>query len=209
MRYQGKITRWQDDKGFGFIAWHGGGNPVFVHIKAFSESSRRPQVGDIVTYELAKDQTGRARAELVRYPSRNAPALSTGYRAGAGPLVFTLLFALFVVASAIIDRIPGIIIAVYGMLSVFTFVAYALDKSAARSGNWRTSESTLLLLGLAGGWPGALVAQRLLRHKSSKATFLQVFWATVFLNVAAVSYLVWEGEAGLVNALIRELLAKN
>lgn len=167
MRYQGKITRWQDDKGFGFIAWHGGGDPVFVHIKAFSGNSRRPQVGDIVTYELATDEKGRARAELVRYPSRNAPAVSTGHRDGSGPIVFTLLFALFVVASVIVGRIPGVTIAVYGMLSVVTFVAYALDKSAARAGNWRTPESTLLLLGLAGGWPGALVAQRLLRHKSS------------------------------------------
>jgi len=96
-----------------------------------------------------------------------------------------------------------IIIAVYGVLSAVTFFAYALDKSAARSGSWRTQESTLLLMGLAGGWPGALVAQRLLRHKSIKATFLKPFWVTVILNVAAVGFLVWEGEAGPVNALIR------
>jgi len=202
MRYQGKITRWQDDKGFGFIAWHGGGNPVFVHIKAFSQSARRPEVGDIVTYELAKDASGRNRAELVRFSRSGAVERPRRSRSGPGSIVFALLFTLFVVASAIAGRIPGLIIAVYGVLSAVTFFAYALDKSAARSGSWRTQESTLLLLGLAGGWPGALVAQSRLRHKSSKAAFQQVFWATVLLNVAAVGYLIWAGEAAVVNAFI-------
>jgi len=57
-------------------------------------------------------------------------------------------------------------------------------------------------MGLVGGWPGALAAQRLLRHKSSKQEFLSVFWVTVFLNVVAVGYLVWSGDAGFINQLI-------
>ena len=205
MRYQGKITRWEDDKGFGFITWHGGGTPVFVHIKAFSSRARRPQVGDIVTYELAQDTKGRARAEQVRYPRQSVPAASTAPSTGAMPVAFTLVFMLFVIAAAFFHRIPGIVVAVYAGLSAVTFFAYAWDKSAARNGRWRTQESTLLLMGLAGGWPGALAAQRLLRHKSSKAAYLQAFWATVLLNAAGLGYLVWEGEAGVVNALIRGL----
>lgn len=206
MRYQGKITHWQDDKGFGFIAWHGGGSPVFIHIKAFSQSSRRPAVGDIVTYELAKDANGRARAELARFSRQNVPKRPLQHRSSAGPIVFIFMFAVFIVASAIVGRIPGVLVAVYGVLSVVTLFAYAWDKSAARLGRWRTRESTLLLMGLAGGWPGALIAQRQFRHKSSKAAFQQVFWATVLLNVAAVGYLVWEGEAGVLNALLTRLL---
>jgi uncharacterized membrane protein YsdA (DUF1294 family) len=66
-----------------------------------------------------------------------------------------------------------------------TLVAYALDKSAAVAGRWRVSEQSLLLLGLAGGWPGGLVAQQLLRHKSSKSSFRNAFWGTVVVNVAA------------------------
>jgi uncharacterized membrane protein YsdA (DUF1294 family) len=65
-----------------------------------------------------------------------------------------------------------------------TFMAYALDKSAAQRGTWRTKETTLHLLALVGGWPGALLAQQLLRHKSSKTQFRHVFWATVLINVA-------------------------
>lgn len=74
--------------------------------------------------------------------------------------------------------------ALYAVASVACFIAYALDKSAARKGRRRTPERTLLLLGLAGGWPGGLAAQQLLRHKSAKTSFLVKFWLTVFLNLA-------------------------
>jgi uncharacterized membrane protein YsdA (DUF1294 family) len=66
-----------------------------------------------------------------------------------------------------------------------TYVAYALDKSSARRGEWRTTESALHALSVVGGWPGALLAQQFLRHKSTKAEFRSVFWATVVVNVAA------------------------
>jgi uncharacterized membrane protein YsdA (DUF1294 family) len=79
--------------------------------------------------------------------------------------------------------------ALYGIASAVCFIVYALDKSAARQGRRRTPERTLLLLGLAGGWPGGLAAQRLLRHKSSKTSFLLKFWLTVALNLAALTAL--------------------
>jgi uncharacterized membrane protein YsdA (DUF1294 family) len=76
-----------------------------------------------------------------------------------------------------------LIAATYACLSVITFVVYAIDKSAARRKGQRTPERTLHLLSLAGGWPGALLAQRWLRHKSAKASFRRVFWVTVAVNV--------------------------
>ncbi|MDN4053188.1 DUF1294 domain-containing protein [Massilia sp. YIM B02763] len=76
-------------------------------------------------------------------------------------------------------------------LSVVCFAVYANDKAAARRGGRRTPERTLLALALLGGWPGALLAQRRLRHKTSKAAFQRVFWLTVALNVAACAWLVW------------------
>ena len=69
-------------------------------------------------------------------------------------------------------------------MSLLCFLAYAKDKSAARSGGRRTKESTLLILGLLCGWPGAVMAQQLLRHKSTKTSFQIAFWVTVVLNVA-------------------------
>jgi uncharacterized membrane protein YsdA (DUF1294 family) len=82
-----------------------------------------------------------------------------------------------------------LIAALYAGLSIVTFVVYAMDKSAATRGNWRTKESTLHLLALAGGWPGAFLAQQMLRHKSSKASFRRVYRVTVLLNVAAFAVL--------------------
>lgn len=72
-------------------------------------------------------------------------------------------------------------------LSAVTFMAYGMDKRAARRGTWRTSERTLHLLSLAGGWPGALVAQMLLRHKSRKPAFRLMYWFTVAANVAVIA----------------------
>ena len=50
-------------------------------------------------------------------------------------------------------------------------------------------ERTLHLFSLLGGWPGALAAQRLFRHKSSKASFQTTYWITVALNCAALGWL--------------------
>jgi len=79
---------------------------------------------------------------------------------------------------------PAALWAAYGVISVVCFVLYAVDKHAARRGLPRTRERTLLLAGFAGGWPGALLAQRWLRHKSAKAEFLAKFWGTVGANLA-------------------------
>ena len=79
---------------------------------------------------------------------------------------------------------------VYAAGSLACFTMYAVDKAAAKAGRWRTSENTLLLMGLACGWPGAVVAQTVLRHKSSKRSFASRFWLTVLMNVALFIYLV-------------------
>lgn len=83
------------------------------------------------------------------------------------------------------------ILLVYGVASTACFIMYALDKQAARAGRRRISERSLLLAGLACGWPGAWLAQRWLRHKSSKTAFLWRFRITVLLNAAAVAAIVY------------------
>ena len=96
--------------------------------------------------------------------------------------------------------------AIYWMLG-FSAVAIALygkDKLAAIRGNWRVSEGTLHLLAVAGGWPGAAVAQRLFNHKTSKRSFRQVFWLTVLLNCALIA---WTFTASG-QALLREQLVE-
>ena len=187
MRYQGKITDWKDDKGFGFITPNDGNQRVFVHIKSFSSRQQRPVGNEIVTYELRHDVKGRPQAERVAFVGkRGAPASPSGQN--NAPLILTAAFLVFVAGSVFAGRLPIAVAGLYMVASLVAFIAYALDKSAARNDQWRTQESTLHLFALAGGWPGALAAQRLLRHKSRKHSFQFVFWVTVVLNCCALAW---------------------
>ena len=93
-------------------------------------------------------------------------------------------------------------------ISIVTFVVYAVDKAAAMRGSWRISEKTLHILALAGGWPGGLIAQQTLRHKSSKPSFQAVFWVTVVLNCVVMAYFLTPNGSENVMALLKDLLAE-
>ncbi|MCH8620610.1 DUF1294 domain-containing protein [Undibacterium sp. TS12] len=69
-------------------------------------------------------------------------------------------------------------------MSMITLIMYGLDKAAARKKTGRISERSLLLCGLACGWPGAILAQQMFRHKTRKPGFRLRFFATIILNVA-------------------------
>ena len=188
MRYQGRITDWKDDKGFGFVTPNGGGKNVFVHIKSFSNRQRRPVGNELVTYELKIDSKGRPQGENVAFVGDRPSQTSTpGW--GIGTLSFAILFLAFVTGTVIAGKLPFVVLGIYLLGSGVAFVAYALDKSAAQKDSWRTPESTLHLFSLVGGWPGALLAQRTLRHKSKKQSFRVIFWSTVVLNCAALGWL--------------------
>lgn len=189
MRYQGKITDWKDDQGFGFVMPNGGGKKAFVHINNFSKRISRPTNGDLITYELATDQQKRAFAKdvlFVRRQTHTAPANLISTLGNYFGLTFSLLLGVLV----FIGKLPFTLLGIYLALSIIAFVAYGLDKSAARKGHWRTKESTLHLLSLIGGWPGALLAQKKFHHKSSKKEFQMIFWATVVINVTGLIWLI-------------------
>jgi uncharacterized membrane protein YsdA (DUF1294 family) len=78
--------------------------------------------------------------------------------------------------AVFMGTLPVIILLIYAILSMLTFTLYWKDKRAARNGNHRTSESSLQWLSLIGGWPGGLIAQHTLHHKSSKKSFLLTYW---------------------------------
>jgi uncharacterized membrane protein YsdA (DUF1294 family) len=102
-----------------------------------------------------------------------------------------IAFAGIYFAADLAWAIPPALALVYLGASLACFTAYAIDKSAARSRARRTPERTLLLLGLACGWPGAVLAQQWLRHKSSKASFRARFWLTVLANVGLFAAFGW------------------
>lgn len=75
-------------------------------------------------------------------------------------------------------------LAAYGGVSLMTFLLYWNDKRKARAEAWRTPENVLHAMELAGGWPGALLAQQVFRHKTRKVSFQVVFWFIVLLHQA-------------------------
>ena len=84
--------------------------------------------------------------------------------------------------------------AAYAAMSLLAFLLYAADKRRATRREWRISESTLHLVELLGGWPGALVAQQLLRHKRQKRSYIFVFWLIVVAHIAAWALIVVNGD---------------
>jgi uncharacterized membrane protein YsdA (DUF1294 family)/cold shock CspA family protein len=186
MRIKGKLKSWNDDRGFGFIEPIDGGQEIFVHIKAFGSLGGRPQVNELVWFEIEVGPQGKNRATNVAFVRR--PAARTKDHEPRAPrglgLVAIPAFVLLYIVVSIAWQPPLILACIYVGASAVTFLAYARDKSAAQGGAWRISETALHLFALAGGWPGALLAQHFLRHKSRKFEFLVVFWGTVILNVA-------------------------
>ncbi len=88
------------------------------------------------------------------------------------------------------------------LASLVTFAFYAWDKRRATRNEWRTPEKILHLCALLGGWPGAFLAQRLLRHKNAKIPFQIVFWLIVLIfQYAAIDALLdWRLTRGITNA---------
>jgi uncharacterized membrane protein YsdA (DUF1294 family)/cold shock CspA family protein len=201
MRTIGKITHWNQQKAYGFITPSSGTNRVFVHIRAFKNRHLPPELNQVVLYSLSKDKQGRPCAVKVtrasEIPSRNPKSITK---------LFLILFAIGFIAVAAWSvstyNMPIQILYLYLAASAVTFLIYAKDKRAARRNRWRTPESTLHTLALIGGWPGALIAQQVLRHKSRKNAFQFAFWATVVLNCVAFGWLFTEQGAEMLRLLV-------
>lgn len=189
MRFAGQLISWNAERGFGFIEPAEGGQEIFLHVSAVPTQLRPPKIGQRFTFEVELNREGKKRASNVgveraplkrRQPRKDYPAPWSVASALAIP-VFIAIYIAVALTCGVSIWFAG----AYGALSIVCLLAYASDKSAAMAGRWRASEKSLLLLGLVGGWPGGLVAQQLLRHKSSKASFRRAFWATVLVNVTA------------------------
>lgn len=181
-----KIVEWDRQKGFGFLLV--GRQRVFLHKNNFAERHKKPEVGDVIHFVMGKDAKGRACAT-------NAVHANDGGR-------ITLL-NLFVIAGLLVS--PAVALqrraidlrwagAFLLAVNAVTYSAYASDKRAAREGSRRWPEKSLHLLELLGGWPGAFVAQRRLRHKCSKGRYQFWFWLIVmaYQFIALDSLQHWE-----------------
>jgi uncharacterized membrane protein YsdA (DUF1294 family)/cold shock CspA family protein len=181
MRYQGRITDWNDERGSGFIAPKQGGERVYFHATVLANRSRRPVGNEIVSYTLRTDERGRPQAHDVSFAGQRSPTVAA--------FMIAFVFLAIVAQLVVVGRLPMAVLAWYLFASAATYLTYAADKADAGAGRWRTPESTLHFLGLVGGWPGALVARQKFRHKTRKRTFIGAFWAMVVLNCVALAWL--------------------
>ena len=184
-RLEGTLASWNSDRGFGFITPVDGGPQVFAHVRAFPHGTATPEIGSNLSYEIEFTPDGKTRARFVRVAG-TAPVQAYG-RVSSNLLSY-LPIVLFVVIYTTVEILwhpPYWVLFVYLGTSLICILIYSVDKSAAAQGRWRVSESALLLLGLAGGWPGAILAQRLLHHKTKKRSFQSAFAGSVVVNILA------------------------
>jgi cold shock CspA family protein len=105
---QGRLDRWDENKGFGFIQSDNNLKGIFIHISAFKRDiSRRPIVGDVIFYELYTDADGKNKAVNARIegvsaainnPRRNRGSKKTSSTLSTViSLIFLLGFAIFAI----------------------------------------------------------------------------------------------------------------
>lgn len=196
MRRKGTIAKWNDERGFGFISSVEGSDFVFFHISSLPRSDRRPSLNEAVSYTLAFDSYGRPQANDVRFISGLSSASRMRQIPRLGivvPIAFAMSFLIALASLAALGWLEISWLALYYGASIITYGCYSRDKTAAHNARRRTPESTLHLMSLVGGWPGALIAQNTLRHKTRKPSFLVEYWLTVIVNCIALGVIVGKG----------------
>jgi uncharacterized membrane protein YsdA (DUF1294 family) len=154
----------------------------------------RPTVGAPLEFEVDRRTTGRIRAIRVSgiggsIQLGSSPTVATGDQRDTQVVVSSAVFFGFLAVFATLEahwNVPDWVIALYAVTSLSAYIGYYMDKRAAQARQWRVREGTLLALGLLGGWPGAMLAQQVLHHKTRKVEFRRAFWGTVALNIAAL-----------------------
>ena len=124
----------------------------------------------------------RATARAARKPARQL--LAGNIQRLPLKLVLFALLCLLPLAGSLLRLGALLPLAIYAVASLLTFFLYWRDKHSALKDRWRTPETTLHFFELAGGWPGALVAQQVFRHKTRKLSYQLAFWLIVVLHQA-------------------------
>ena len=185
--YQGRIINWNDEKGYGFIQLMPGHENLFFHISTFAYHHRRPAADTAVTVLAVPRQKGGWQASRVLLREHEQAIMEEGIydiAENSQPkklegYLYAFLDVLYFLGLTLIS-IPLAISS--AIISVLTVALYRYDKRAAEQGTQRIPNSALHLASLLGGWPGALIARPLLRHKLNQKRFRCFFWASIVAN---------------------------
>lgn len=177
MAISGVVSEWNDQKGYGFISVNDEPIRIVFHIGDLSGHSVRPKVQEKVTFTLAKDGRGNLRATDVHRP------ITFGFS-----FALVIWFITTFVASLYLLNYPTFMISYLLLISGTTYSLYALDKVVSNHSRWQIPESLFHLASVLGGWPGAVFAQSLLRHKPISPSFNACFWLSVFLSLTLYTW---------------------
>ena len=106
MDQQGRLTQWNDAKGYGFITPLSRGPRIFVHISQFQQRNRRPSLNDLLTYVIGHDEQGRLRAKEVRYQNHTQRQPVKRKRASAALPITVVVIIMLGLASIYFWIIP-------------------------------------------------------------------------------------------------------
>jgi uncharacterized membrane protein YsdA (DUF1294 family)/cold shock CspA family protein len=200
-RLQGELVEWNDDRGFGFIRADADGQRHFVHVRQIRRIVNRPRAGDRLSFAIGRGIDGRPAAidaeilggNPLNPAARDRNAAPRAPRLPDGATVRLAVVAVIAVAvgAAALAGGPslGWLPLLYLVAGLVSIAVYWIDKTAAEADRWRIPERTLHLVDLCFGIGGGLLAQAMLRHKTSKPDFARVTYAIATIHLCGLAAL--------------------
>ncbi|WGV98391.1 DUF1294 domain-containing protein [Vibrio sp. YMD68] len=173
----GRISEWDDNKGYGFISVDKQAPRIIFHLSDLSGHSQRPRLNERVEFTLTKDDHGSFVAKEIERP------IVFGFS-----LAITVWFITVVCSAVWLIYYPPIVLLHYVFLSSATYLVYLYDRGAEVENRTRIPELVLHTLSFIGGWPGAVLAQTLLRYQSSEESYRYRFWCAISANIMLFAY---------------------
>lgn len=189
-RMVGVLDEWNHARGYGFITNDRRDVRLYLHVTELVGGMIPPLPGDRITFLLDTDEQGRSEA-VKAINQRRVDRLSLSQ-------VAILFLLLGLPVTALIYGVPPVVNLTLAYLTIIfstiSYLLYSNDKEFAEAGRWRVSELKLHLFELIGGWPGAFVAQRRLRHKVTKTAYQNTYWFIVLMHQIVAVDLLHSGE---------------
>ncbi|MFV2029935.1 DUF1294 domain-containing protein [Neisseria sp. S1] len=201
---EGRVVYWDKSRDYGFIQY--GNERVLFYLSA-CQDGKQPFEGAVVNFlcrPFGEEESKRAVKVVLKDEYAHLSPSISSTETGKKYLVprkykISLYIFFILVYVAFLTYCFWPLALWYAVWSIVAWLMYRHDKQRAlafgayRGFAGRIPESTLLAVGLIGGWPGALLGRFFWRHKTTKQPFVACFWITVLINILVTSLLVWSG----------------